>query len=258
MAKITRYPVTIDGETVQIGSAPELSVALDVLQGQYDRQVLTQLQPHLAQIIPQARDFMAVMKSLSVDDQLFLIEALGKDLATILQDAPHLRDLLATMAEGGVEQALLNTLGKAGLRALVLTAEELAEVLEWIYGENDSLALNLLGLEYVRSLCRDASDLSAILHNLDNLLQDQLIGQLGWEFVLGLVHDGRDLAALLRALPAASSERLLQHYTRPQLEALIGNAHDWTYLYQRLEPEEADFITTLLGIKTTWRTPHAA
>ena len=41
-----RYPVTIDQETVQIGSASELAVALDVLQGQHDRAVLTQLQPH--------------------------------------------------------------------------------------------------------------------------------------------------------------------------------------------------------------------
>ena len=31
------YPITIDLEIVQIGTAAELAVALDVLQGQYDR-----------------------------------------------------------------------------------------------------------------------------------------------------------------------------------------------------------------------------
>jgi hypothetical protein len=37
---ITRYPITIDGETASIGSAAELAVALDVLQGQHDHETL--------------------------------------------------------------------------------------------------------------------------------------------------------------------------------------------------------------------------
>jgi len=94
-----RYPITIDQETVQIGSSAELAVALDVLQGQYDREVLTQLQPHLSRIILQPNQLFTVMKSLSPDDQVFLIQALQGNLAGIIQDASHLRDLLATLAE---------------------------------------------------------------------------------------------------------------------------------------------------------------
>jgi hypothetical protein len=253
-----RYPITIDQETVPIGTAAELSVALDVLQGQHDREVLTQLRPHLAQIIPQAKDLFAVMKSLSAEDQVYLIQALGADLAGIMQDAAHLRDLLATLADEKVETALLDTLGTHGLRALILTAGELAEVLEWVYGQTDELTLERIGLDYVRDLARNASDLSALLHSLDHGLQAKLIDALGWEFCLGLVRDGRDLAALLRALPAATSGRLLQHYDRAQLVHLIGNARDWTYLYQRLEPAEAETVTQLLGLKPNRRKSHAA
>ena len=258
MVTLSHFPITIDQETVQIGTAAELTVALDVLQGQYDRIVLTQLQPHLAVIIPKAKDLLAVMKSLSADDQVFLIQSMGAELAGIMQDALHLRDLLATLAEGEVETALLNTLGTDGLRSLILTAEELAEVLEWVYGQTDELALNLLGLDYIRALSREASDLSAILRSLDPGLQAKLVDQLGWEFCLGLVRDGRDLAYLLRALPASVSKRLLKHYDRAQLTRLIGNSHDWTYLFQRLEPAEAAFITHLLGLKPTRRNSHAA
>jgi len=129
---MSRYPVTIEQETVQIGTAAELAVALDVLQGQYDRDVLTQLQPHLARIIPQANHLFNVLKSLSADDQVFLIQALHGNLTGIMQDASHLRDLLATLADEKVETALLQTLGSDGLRSLILTAEELAEVLEWV------------------------------------------------------------------------------------------------------------------------------
>ena len=252
------YPITIDQETVQIGSAAELSVALDVLQGQYDREVLTQLQPHLARIILQPNQLFTVMKSLSPDDQIFLIQALQGNLAEIIQDASHLRDLLATLAEEKVETALLQVLGTDGLRSLVLTGEELAEVLEWVYGQTDELALDLLGLDYIKNLCREAVDLSAILRSLDAGLQSWLVDQLGWEFCLGLIQDGRDMAYLLRALPSATSERLLKHYEPAQLARLIGNSRDWKYLYQRLEPAEADFITQLLGLKTNRRNSHAA
>jgi hypothetical protein len=255
---MSKYPITIDQETVRIGTAAELSVALDVLQGQRDREVLTQLRPHLAEIIPQANNLLAVMKSLSPDDQTFLVQSLGADLAGILQDAPHLRDLLATLAEEKVETTILNTLGADGLRSLILTAEELAEVLEWVYGQTDQLALDLLGPDYVQNLCRDAGDLSAILRSLDPVLQSNLIDQLGWEFCLGLVRDGRDLAFLFRALPVEVSERLLKHYDRATLVSLIGNSRDWTYLYQRLEPAEADFITHQLGLKQPRRNSHAA
>jgi len=255
---MSRYPITINQETVQIGSAAELAVALDVLQGQYDRIVLTQLKPHLAQIIPQANNLLTVMKSLSADDQVFLIHALQGDLAGIMQDAAHLRDLLATLAEEKVEIALLQTLGPNGLRSLILTAEELAEVLEWVYGQTDDLALETLGMDYIKDLTREASDLSAILRSLDAGLQARLLDQLGWEFCLGLIRDGRDLAYLLRALPAVTSERLLNHFSPDQLARLIGNSHDWAYLYQRLEPAEADFITHLLGLEQKRRDSHAA
>jgi hypothetical protein len=253
-----RYPLTIDPETIQIGTAAELAVALDVLQGQYDRVVLTQLKPYLPQLILQANQLFTVMKSLSADDQLFLIQALRENLVGIMQDASHLRDLLATLAEEQVETALLQALGSDGLRSLILTAEELAEVLEWVYGQTDELALELLGLDYIRDLCREAAGLSAILHSLDVDLQAKLVDQLGWEFCLGLIRDGRDLAYLLRALPAAVSERLLKHYKPAQLARLIGNSRDWSYLYQRLEPAEADFITNLLGLEQNRRISHAA
>ena len=256
--KSSQYPITLDGETASIGTAAELVVALDVLQGQHDRQVLSQLRPHLAALMPQARDFLAVMRSLSPADQVYLVEALGADLAAILQQARFLRDLLATLAEEKVETALLSTLGRSGLRALILTAGELAEVLEWVYGQADAQTLDLLGLDYVRHLCRTGADLGAILRSLDPGLQARLVDQLGWEFVLGLVRDGRDLAALLRALPASVSDRLLVHFPRPQLEEIIGNARDWTYLYQRLEPEEARTITKLLALPHHGGKSHAA
>jgi hypothetical protein len=255
---LPRFPITIENETVEIGSAAELAMALDVLQGQYDREVLVQLRSHLHQIILQAKDFQMVMKSLSSEDQIFLIETLGPGLAGILKEARYLREQLAMLADIRVEEALLSTLGGTGLRSVIVTMAELAEVLEWVYGQCDELALDLFGTDHIRRLCQDASDLGDLLYSLDHALQEKLAEQLGWEFCLGLVHSGRGLACLLRALPAASSERLLQHYTARQLRKIIGNAHEWADLYRRLEPAEADYIAKTLDLDLPERTSSHA
>ena len=152
--KINRYPLKIDGQVVQIGSANELAIALDVLQGQYDEAALHQLQEHLAEITAHASGFMTLLRSLSVENQLFLIQAIGPGLVQVIQNARHLRDILAIASEASVEHAILSTLGSSGLMQLIQTGEELAEVLEWVYGEEDTLVLNLLGEKYLCRLCR--------------------------------------------------------------------------------------------------------
>ena len=240
--QINRYPINIEGETVSIGTANELAIALDVLQGQYDSQALSQLEPHLAEIIANPQGLMLALRSLGKPDQIHLIQSIGKDLPRIVQSASKFRDQLATMAEQDVEELLLTTLGQSGLRQLIHTGRELAEVLEWVYGECDALLLDLLGETYVAHLCRHASDLSAILFRLDAVLQDRLIDQLGWPRITHLVRDGHDLAALVRALPPTASEKLLSHFSAAELKAIIRNPQDWEYLYQRLEPAEAEFL----------------
>ena len=53
---LARYPVRLDGETADVGDAEELVVLLDVLNGRSDREVLTQLSPHLPLIIRKPSD----------------------------------------------------------------------------------------------------------------------------------------------------------------------------------------------------------
>jgi hypothetical protein len=250
-SNIKRFPVTIDGETTMIGTANELAIVLDVLHGQHDRVVLEQLQPHLADIIATPVGLVATMKSLEPADQLFLIEALGSRLARILQKSTYLADLLAALATVEVKEAILQTLGTEGLRALVSTAPDLANVLQWAYGHSDQRVIDLLGANYVRQVIRTGQDLGAVLSTLEVDAQNNLLGQLGLARVVEIVRDGRELAYTLRAIPAAhrASARLLDQYSRAQLLALIGNASDWKYLWTRLEPEEQELILNKLGVE---------
>ena len=245
---ITRYPLTLDGDTTRIGTAPELAIALDVLQGQHDRAMLEQLRAHLAEIVNTPQGFARVLAALAPDDQIFLIDAIGARLADTLQEARHLRDIFAATSVVAVEQKLLDTLGAPGLRALIHTAEELAEILEWLYGECDRQAIELIGVAHLKQVIRHASDLCIVLHALDASGKRDLIERIGWSNVIHLVRDGVDLAHLARTLSSELTARLLAEFTREQLIALIGNARDWQYLWARLENAERQLIATKLRV----------
>jgi hypothetical protein len=221
-SRIKRYPVTIDGETASIGTANELAVALDVLQGQYDRAVLEQLGPALAYITGGPLGFERLLQALAPEDQLYLVDALGPRLAGIIQEARHLRDVFAALAVVEVELRILDTLGTDGLRALINTAQELAEVLGWLYGECDRRAIELLGTPYLTRLIRNGSDLCAVMDALDAEGQLDLLDRLGRTRTSRLLHDGADLAHFMRALPAHLSARLLAEMTREQLAVPVG------------------------------------
>ena len=239
---INRFPLIFNGESVLIGTANELAIALDVLQGQSDHEALIQLEPHLTEIIGNANGLMTVIRSLSLDNQIFLIQVIGPDLGDVIQNAACLRDILAVVSDPRMEITILTTLGSSGLRSLLETGPELSDVLEWVYGECDSLVIDLLGKDYFRRLMRSASDLSNVLRNVDTPLQARILEHLGWSFVVNLVKDGYDLAYLLRTLPPVNSDQLLHHFSGQQLISLIGNRTEWNYLYQRLEPAEADML----------------
>ena len=249
---IKRYPVTIDGETMSVGTAQELSIMLDVMQGQRDRAVLEQLREHLADVMGGAHGFALTLKALSPADQIFLIDAIGARLAEILQDSRYLRDIFATTAEVEIEKKMLETLGSAGLRKLVNTAEELGQVLEWLYKECDRQAIEFIGTPYLKQIIRQASDLVAVLDALDAEGQSNLLERIGWAHVQNLVSDGIDLAQLMRVLPSEQSATLVSAMTREQLVALVGNARDWEYLWNRLEPAECQLVAEKLGV------PYAA
>ncbi|NVM01199.1 MAG: hypothetical protein HWN67_02610 [Candidatus Helarchaeota archaeon] len=246
---IKRYQIKIDKETADIGTAGELMVALDVLQGHRDRMVLEQLHSHLAKIISGPEDLYKVIRSLNPDDQVYLIEGLSSNLVKTVQSAGNLRDIFATLSDYKVEEKIIQTLGSDGLKTLIRSAEELSEVLEWVYGNCDQMVLDSLGVDYLKHLIQNGYELSLVLHSLDQKCQEGLIGMLGWEDVGKLVIDRRDLAHLLRALPGELSKRLLNDFTKEKLWKIIRDKYGWQYLHKYLEADEAEYLEKVLEVK---------
>jgi len=244
-----RYNITINDDTTDIGTAAELVVALDVLQGHHDRIVLQQLRPHITQIIRAPQDLYSTLKVLIPEDQIFLIESIGNKLVDIIEAANHLRDIFATLSDYKVEEKIIQTLGTSGLKTLIHSAEELSEILEWVYGNCDKMVLELLGVDYLKHLIQNGYELSLVLHSLDHKCQEELIDMISWTNVMQLIKDRRDLAHILRALPEESSKRLLKEFTKDQLWKIIRDDFGWKYLYKYLEDEEAAYLKKILGVK---------
>jgi hypothetical protein len=242
-----RYPIHVDGETAEVGDAEELAVVLDVLNGRRDRHVLAQLRPHLPRIVRKPSDLPLLMRTLAPNDQIFLIEAMGDSLADALQTARHLRELLATIAEPDVKSTLIGALDGEGLRKLIVTARDLSGALEWTYAQCSLRLLELLGDEYLRRLIRHGDDLAYALNALADESQSALLASIGWARVPELTRDARDLALLLRAVPPTISQTLLDQYDRRQLVEIIGDRSAWTYLYNRIKPDEAAQLLRKLG-----------
>jgi hypothetical protein len=239
---VTAYPITIDDETAEVSTAAELVVALDVLHGQHDRAVLEQLRPHLAEILAGPTGLFAALRALEPDDQAYLIDALGPDLARLVERPGVLRDILATLAHADVEERLLATLGADGLRTLIRTPEELSGVLEWVYGGRDGVVLDLLGHEFLTRLFQTGRELSVVLKAIDTARQEQLLDSLGWDHVAALVIDEQDLAYLMRALPAGLSKRLVDHLPPERLRNVVPDQHAWQSLSRFLEADEAAYL----------------
>ena len=243
---MTEHTITIEGESATIGTAEELVVALDVLEGQHDRAVLDQLRPHLPALVDGPRRLQALLRVLAPDDQVFLLESLGPALVDAVGHAPALRDILAMLAEEAVEQKLLTALGTAGLQRLIETPEQLAEMLQWIYGQCDLTALELLGADFLRDLLENGYELSLALDALETAGQSRLIELLGWEHVQGALHDERDLAYLMRALPPELSRRLLAQLCSARLRQLVRDERDLRAVEPYLEAEERACLHNLL------------
>ncbi len=244
-----RFSIKIENKTAEIGTAAELAVALDVLQGHHDRMVLEQLRPHLNKIVRTSQDLYALLKVLTLDDKIFLIDSLGSKIVNIIGAPGHLRDILATLSEHDAEEKLLQTLGSKGLQTIIHSAEDLSEILQWVYGICDQLVLQLIGEDYLKHLIQTGYELSLVLYTLDLDRQKELIELLGWEKVVLMIKDRRDLAHLLRAMPDEISKKLLKQFTKEQLWQIIRDEYGWRQVYKYLAAEEAVYLERILGVK---------
>lgn len=257
-ATARRYPIQWNGEEADVATIDELMVALDVLHRQHDRAILEQLRPVIADLVAAgdrapAANLKVLLKELSAEDRLFVVDVLGRGLTPLVGTAVELRNVLVSLADLDVEAAMLRAIGADGLRHLIATCRQLWEILEWLYGDNDVLLLELLGPSSVRGLVVRGDDLSEILRRLDPDRQLPVLEMLGWEFVLGVLRDAVDLREVLSALSTDAYASFIGRLPRSRIVELAGSDAGWYELGNRLS-----FSKTILLSEKLKADGHAA
>jgi hypothetical protein len=243
-----RHPVGVDGERAEIGDAAELAVAVELLGPGRSGEVLAQLAPDLPAILGGPEGLLQTVRALDPADRPLLFSLLGEALPPLVRGARRLGELLALTAAPAVEEQLLRALGPAVLRSYAGNARDLAEMLQWVYGECDRLLLELLGAEHLGAVLGSAADLAHALHALDPGGQRRLLELLGPGHAARLVADARDLARVLHALPRDAARELLDGFTPEELVARIGGEREWRRLCRRLADDEAQLLFARLGV----------
>jgi hypothetical protein len=248
-----RHPIQWKGERADIATIDELIVALDVLHREHDRAILEQLRPVIGDLITAgdrapAANLKILLKELSLQDRLFVVEVLGARLLPLVGTAVELRNVLVSLADLDVEAAVLRAIGAEGLRHLIATCRQLWEILEWLYGDNDVLLLELLGPSSVRGLVVRGDDLAEILQRLDPDRQLPVLQMLGWDFVLGLMRDAVDLREVLSALCTDAYAALIGRLPRSRIVALAGSDAGWYELGSRLSLSKTALLLEKLKV----------
>jgi hypothetical protein len=238
----------MDGISAEVGNAQELVVILQALLGEEDRVILCQLKEHLIDIIGDSNGLYQVLKALESNDHLFLIEILGEDVKKLLNKSEQLSKLFSFLSQPSTKSLLLKNLGSEFLRKLIYSPEELSEILEWIYEEDDVMLLKMLGEVYNRKLYHNGSELSLVLHNVSISSQEWYLRFLGLEYLSELTINWQDLAWLLRALPHSLSCIYLETLDSEKLSNLIRNQDEWEKISKFLEPEEEDYLIKRMGL----------
>ena len=248
---VLRYPISYGGQEAEIGTIDELMVALDVLNRKHDREILQQLAGVLEGIIavgnrPAPVNLKILLKALSAEDRLYVIEQIGDRLQTLIGTAVELRNLLVSLTHLEVEAAVLNAIGGQGLRQMVATSQQMWEILEWLYGENGDLLLKLLGRGHLRRLITRGHELAEILRRIDPLRQVPTIEIVGWDYTLELLRNEVDLREILSSLYTQASATLIERLPREQIVALAGSEYGWYELGRRLSPSKAILLSQKL------------
>jgi hypothetical protein len=245
---VERIKIEIEGLETDVGSAAELAAVFDVLSGQYDRLVIEKLDTDLPGIIANGKGFYQVLKSLSPENSLYILETLGEKTGLLFSNARELAEVLAFLSLAETEKKLLELIGTQRLREIIKCPEELAEILEWVYEDTDKSVIGLLGGEYLANFFRSGTELSLVLNCLDAYGQALLIDLTGWSRLAGLSRSWQDLAFLLRALPSVLSKKYLSEFKPETVKELMANAGDWERIKKFLEPDEEALLKNMAEV----------
>jgi len=203
--------ITYQGDTVELETAEELFVALELTPKEADQEILAQIGAGMLELITTDEQFLLILEKV-LDTQGTskepYLKCFGSNLSQVITRGSSFSKALSLLANESDQEYFLNALGQEAIRSCINNTADLVEALAWLYGKMDMLFINLVGWDFIQRFVRSGRSLGAIMKVLSQAEEQELLEKMGWPSVINCIHDADDLIAAFVGLEQ-QSDRLL-------------------------------------------------
>jgi len=203
--------ITYKDDTVDIETAEELFVALELTPHDADQEILTQLGEGILELVNTDEQFLLILEKIfdtrGASKEPYL-RCFGTRLVEVVTNGVTFAKALALLANESDQEYFLKTLGRDSVRKCIGNVNDLVEALTWLYGKMDALFIELIGWDFALRFVSSGRALGALTKVLSQEQELILLEKMGWAAVINCIQDVDDLIAAFTGMEQ-QSDRLL-------------------------------------------------
>lgn len=203
--------ISYKDDVVEIETAEELFVALDLTPLEADREILAQVGEGILDLVTTDENFLLILEkvldTLGASKEPYL-RCFGARLSEVVTSGVTFAKALALLANESDQEYFLKTLGSDGIRRCIGNVNDLVEALTWLYRKMDVLFIELVGWDFVLKFISSGRALAAVVKVLSTEQEHILFERMGWAAVINCIQDVDDLIAAFTGMEQ-QSDRLL-------------------------------------------------
>lgn len=203
--------ISYQDDSVELETAEELFVALELTPIEADREILAQIGEKMLELVNTDELFLLILEKVldtkGTSKQPYL-KCFGTQLHQVVTKGTTLFTALSLLADEQDQEYFIKTLGQEGLRNCISNISDLVESLTWLYGKMDLLFIELLGWDFVIRFVNSGRSLGALMKVLSQEEEQVLLERMGWAKVIACIQDADDLISAFIGLEQ-QGDRLL-------------------------------------------------
>jgi len=246
----------LDDKVYHVRNELELALIFELLESTKSAEmlhwnVIMSLDEKLLDIIKTYRGLSSCLKHLGYRNRFLLLIKIGDILPTVLGRSEHLGGILASIPEGEGKLRIVKSMRHRGLVQIVENADDLGNVLEWLYGDAELVVLNLLGEEFLRGLFYSGRDIYKVAHFLSEPNKDYFIDLLGISSLRALTGTCDDFLYIIKALTASKTKEYIRLFTPDEIRGLIRSDYTFHAFVKKIAYAKEDELLRYLGYAQT-------
>lgn len=213
--------------------------------------VIMALDEKLLQIIQTYRGLSHCLKYLGFRNRFLLLVKIGDILSDVLVRSEYLGSILAGIPEEKDKIRLIKIIRRKGLVRIIGDANDLGNVLEWVYGDAEKLVIDTLGKEFLRSIFASGRDIYKVFHFLNDENKNYFADLLTIDFLRSLVRTADDFFYTLKALSNTKCQGFIPLFSAMEIRELIKHDAMFHGYLKKITYQKEDFLLKHLGYTLT-------